>query len=418
MGLTRVNLGAVERTKAALWYGYALGLAIPNGSRRAVWPSLPSYLASWHMCRPPERMVTPLKARYVGTLVFAVSALFAGACSKAVDTPKMDFRLPVEVGQVGTGVVEDVVETSGLVKTREGVTIAIETPGRLQVGRDEDGERLHEGSVVRAGQVLARVLGEEARLHARVEATRRALYVAAAELRRQRELSQAKLVSKQALQQAEGVFQNALHDFRVKSLHAAKATLATPIDGTILHLAREQNGMALADGQRVRPGFVVAVVAPTDRLIVEVQLVGPELRRVRPGLTARIRHYAFPEVILIGKVERLLPEVDTYRQTVRAEVGFANESNVLQPGMFVEVVIVVDRREDVVLVPRAAVAERSGRKVVFVLDGQRVSKRTVQVGLGDNERVQVLAGLRVGDTIVKRGFMTLVDGARVRVLGT
>ena len=120
----------------------------------------------------------------------------------------------------------------------------------------------------------------------------------------------------------------------------------------------------------------------------------------------------------MGKVERVLPEVDVYRQTGRAEVAFVNEAKVLQPGMFVEVVIVVERREDAVLVPRAAVAERSGRKVVFVLDGQRVSKRTVQVGLGDNERVQVLAGLRVGDTIVKRGLMTLVDGARVRVLGT
>lgn len=418
MGLTRVNLGAVERTKAALWCGYALGLAIPNGSRRAVWPSLPSYLASWHMCRPPERMVTPLKARYVGTLVFAVSALFAGACSKAVDTPKMDFRLPVEVGQVGTGVVEDVVETSGLVKTREGVTIAIETPGRLQVGRDEDGERLHEGSVVRAGQVLARVLGEEARLHARVEATRRALYVAAAELRRQRELSQAKLVSKQALQQAEGVFQNALHDFRVSSLHAAKATLATPIDGTILHLAREQNGMALADGQQVGPGFVVAVIAPLDPMIAEVQLIGSELRRVRPGLKARISHYAFPDVVLTGTVERVLPEVDPYRQTVRAEILVANEGKVLHPGLFVEVVIVVERLEDVVLVPRTAVTERIGRQVVFVLDGQRVSKRPVQVGLADDERVQVVGGLSAGDIIVDRGLMTLVDGARVRVLGT
>lgn len=357
MSRTRVNLGTVDWTKVTFWYAYALGLASANGLRRAGWPSLPGYLvANRHMCRLPERMV-----RSVGTLVFVVSVLFAGACSKAVDTPKMDFRLPVEVAQVDTGVVEDVVETSGLVRTREGVTIAIETPGRLQVGRDEDGERLHEGAVVRAGQVLARVLGEEARLHARVEATRRTLYVAAAELRRQRELSQAKLVSKQALQQAEGVFQNALHDFRVSSLNAANATLATPIDGTILHLAREQNGMALADGQRVGPGFVVAVVAPTDRLIVEVQLVGPELRRVRPGLTARIKHYAFPEVILMGKVERVLPEVDVYRQTGRAEVAFVNEAKVLQPGMFVEVVIVVERREDAVLVPRAAVAERSGR---------------------------------------------------------
>lgn len=371
------------------------------------------------MCRPGTQ-VTKYRAphcRCVEALVCALGVLLVAACSKAVDTPRMEFRLPVEVAPVVMGAVEDVVETSGILRTREGVTIAIETPGRLQVGRDGDGERLREGAVVRAGQVVARVLGEEARLHTRVEATRRALHVAAAELRRQRELSEAGLVSKQVLQQAEGVFQNALHDYRVSSLSAARATLATPIDGTILHLARDQSGMPLADGQRVGPGFVVAIVAPTDRLIAEVQLIGGELRRVRPGLTARITHYAFPEVVLTGKVERVLPEVDAYRQTVRAEVAVANEAKVLHPGMFVEVVVVVERRESAVLVPRAAVAERTGHKVVFVLDGQRVSKRTVRVGLGDDERVQVLAGLSVGDTIVERGLMNLVDGALVRVLG-
>ena len=262
-------------------------------------------------------MKTRGRAR-VAALVCAAAGLALWACSSPTDNTQMEFRLPVEVSEVRRGVLEDVVETSGLLRTPAGVTIAIETPGRLQVGRNREGERLREGAVVEAGQVVARVLGEEARLHARVTATRRSLYVAAAELRRQRELSEDRLVSQQALQQAEGVFQNALHEYRVSSLSAAKATLASPIRGTILHLAREQNGMLLADGQQVGPGFVVAVIAPLDPMIAEVQLIGSELRRVRPGLKARIRHYAFPDVVLKGTVERVLPEVDPYRQTVRA----------------------------------------------------------------------------------------------------
>ena len=259
-------------------------------------------------------MKTRGRAR-VAALVCAAAGLALWACSSPTDNTQMEFRLPVEVSEVRRGVLEDVVETSGLLRTPAGVTIAIETPGRLQVGRNREGERLREGAVVEAGQVVARVLGEEARLHARVTATKRSLYVAAAELRRQ---SEDRLVSQQALQQAEGVFQNALHEYRVSSLSAAKATLASPIRGTILHLAREQNGMLLADGQQVGPGFVVAVIAPLDPMIAEVQLIGSELRRVRPGLKARIRHYAFPDAVLKGTVERVLPEVDPYRQTVRA----------------------------------------------------------------------------------------------------
>ena len=116
--------------------------------------------------------------------------------------------MPVEVTQVDTGVVKMLSRLGNTEDTRRRDDCDTDS-GRLQVGRNRDGERLREGGVVEARQVVARVLGEEARLHARVTATRHSLYVAAAELRRQ-ELSETRLVSQQALQQAEGVFQNAL----------------------------------------------------------------------------------------------------------------------------------------------------------------------------------------------------------------
>ena len=102
----------------------------------------------------------------------------------------------------------------------------------------------------------------------------------------------------------------------------------------------------------------------------------------------------------------------------RAEVAVANAEGLLRPGMFVEVTIVTDARDDVPIVPRAAVTERGGRKVVFVLDGQRVFRRDVGVGLGDDDVVEIRSGLEPGERIVVRGLETLTDDQPVRVSGS
>ena len=168
----------------------------------------------------------------------------------------------------------------------------------------------------------------------------------------------------------------------------------------------------------MQPGFAVAEIAPLDVLIADIDLIGPELGRVAVGLAARIRHYAFDDTLFAGEVIRLSPVLDPVKHTFRAEVTVANAERLLRPGMFVEVVIVIEQRPDVVVVSRDAVANRAGKTVVFALDGQRVSRRDVRLGLGDDDKVQVLDGVAVGDRVVVRGLETLIDGNRVRVVGS
>jgi len=85
--------------------------------------------------------------------------------------------------------------------------------------------------------------------------------------------------------------------------------------------------------------------------------------------------------------------------------------------MFVEVTLIAERREDVPVVPREAVAERGGRKVVFVLTGQKVSRREVGLGLGDDEIIEIRQGVEPGERVVIRGLETLTDGTSVRPSG-
>ena len=100
---------------------------------------------------------------------------------------------------------------------------------------------------------------------------------------------------------------------------------------------------------------------------------------------------------------------------MRAEVEVENSEQSLRPGMFVEVTLIGERRENVPVVPRSAVTDRGGRRVVFVVAGQRVALREVTLGLGDDTFVEVRRGLETGERIVVRGLETLTDQMLVRV---
>ena len=355
--------------------------------------------------------------RFCPALAVPLVALAAG-CGQPAEAPEVEFRIPVETATVASGTVEDLIVATGTLRARELVRLTIETPGHLQIERDPEGKRLAEGSTVAAGQTVVRVTGEDARLHARLASTRRSLAAAEAQLARRRELFAAKLASEEELHQAEERLENARYEYERGLLNAAKATLATPIAGTVLRLARDTTGQPMADGQLVGAGFVVAEIAPLDELIADIDLIGPELARMAPGLPARIRHYAYEDAAIAGEVLRLSPTMDPVRHTFRAEVAVDNGANLLRPGMFVEVAVVVERRADVQVVPHQAVATRAGRKVAFLLEGQRVSRRDVLLGLENDDQVQVLDGLALGDRVVVRGLETLTDGTRVRVIGS
>ena len=345
-----------------------------------------------------------------------VPLLTLSGCGAGTSDTEVEFRIPVEVDEVTTDTVEDRIVTTGTLRAAEGVILNVETPGFLVLARDAGGRRLAEGSAVKKGQLIAEITGEDARLAARLEATRRHLETAEQEMKRRQRLFEEELIAEEDVRRTEALYQDALHDFETSQRTAEKTRISTPIGGVILKLARDEADLPVADGQMVSPGFEVAQIAPVSRLIADIDLVGPELARVRPGQLVRARHYAFEGITIEGRILRLAPSMDPRTHTFRAEVDIDNSQGMLRPGMFVEVSIIAERRPDVAVVPRDAVTERAGRSVVFVLDGQRAVRRNVSLGLGDDDQVEVLEGVEPGERIVVRGLETLTDGTRVRVV--
>jgi membrane fusion protein, multidrug efflux system len=351
-------------------------------------------------------------------IVFSGLALLAG-CNSNSSVDKVDFLVPVGVSDVGTANVEDHIVATGTLRVSEMVYLEVETGGVLEFTRNREGRRFSEGDRVKAGDIIAKITGEDIRLTAGTEASRQRFETAEDEYEAAKKLYGEGFKSKSDLLDMQSVLEDARLKYEASLNSENRSLLTTPIDGVILSLARNSNNQnqPIADGQFVKPGFEVARIAPTSHLIADVDLVGQDVARVAVGLTARVRHYAWKDRNFSGKVIRLAPTIDPTSRALRAEIEVDNANELLRPGMFVEVTIVKEQRNDVPVVPREAVSDRGGKWVVFVLKGQRVAMKEVVLGLGDDNIVEIRKGLAVGEKVVVQGLETLTDQTRVRVTG-
>ncbi len=135
---------------------------------------------------------------------------------------------------------------------------------------------------------------------------------------------------------------------------------------------------------------------------------------VKIGQSVRAATDAYPGRTFPGRIERIAPVFRQGSRQARVEITLENPELRLKPGMFVRVEIVVDRAEDAVTVPLAAIARRAGRAGVFLVDegARTVSWRPVEVGIDDGERAQIL-GADLRGRVVTLGHHNLEHGSRI-----
>lgn len=362
-----------------------------------------------------------MKGRVAVVALWGLAGLgLFGGCQQQNQSDAVEFRVPVTVRETGTGTFEDRIVATGTLRPERTARVTVETAGELTIAsHPKTGRRLGEGDPVERGQVIATVTGEQVQLTSRLQATRERYEAARVEAEAKRSLFEEGLIAKQELDQAEAALAEAEVAWRQSVWTEDQSNLVSPIDGVILTLARDEQSRPLADGQRVNQGLVVAEVAPLDPLIAEVQVVGSDASRVKVGQQVRIRHHATDgSETFDGEVVRISPSIDPVSRAFVVEVEVGNDGRRLRPGMFVEATVVASRHENVPSVPRRAVAERGGKKVVFVIDGQRAVEREVRLGFGDDQAVEIRSGLEPGERVVVTGLETLTDDTPVRVVGS
>jgi Cu(I)/Ag(I) efflux system membrane fusion protein len=161
-------------------------------------------------------------------------------------------------------------------------------------------------------------------------------------------------------------------------------------------------------GQRVMAGDPLYRLADLSVVWVEGEVFEQDLPLVRVGVTVTATFQALPGVERRGRVTYVYPTVDPSTRTARVRVALENPGLLLKPGMYGQLQF-EGRLTEGLSVPRSAIVATGTRNLVFVkLADGRFEPREVVLGVATPDRIQVLRGLTLGDTVVASGTF-LVD---------
>lgn len=180
-------------------------------------------------------------------------------------------------------------------------------------------------------------------------------------------------------------------------LALANATLHASFDGVV----KEVNHQA---GEEVGRDEPLATILDPDVLEVSSTVVEEDLPLVSIGQKADLFFDATPDAQITGVVDRIVPERAQGNDRTVYTVYIRIEGKLpagLLPGMTVDGSIVIEQRENVLMLPRTLVkAGSNNTAIVEVWDGAQRQKRTIKIGLRGDVNVEILGGLQEGDMVV------------------
>jgi len=156
-------------------------------------------------------------------------------------------------------------------------------------------------------------------------------------------------------------------------------------------------------GMRFMPGEALFRIASTGHVWLIADVFEQDLALVRRGAKATLRVDAYPTRDFPGQVTFIYPTLNAETRTARVRVELANADGMLKPGMYGTVQIEAGSKAEALMVPDSAVIDSGTRQVVLVSLGEgRFEPRDVKLGARGGGFIEVLSGLREGDSVVTR----------------
>lgn len=163
----------------------------------------------------------------------------------------------------------------------------------------------------------------------------------------------------------------------------------------------------IAEGEPVSEGQTILSVPDTAEMVAEISVHETEVDRVQPGQPASIIMDAFPDRVLNGTVLEVAPMPDEQRgwmnpdlKVYKTLVLINGAYDFLKIRMSCRVKILVEQLKDVITIPIQVVANRSGKKVCYVMTNSGPQEREVETGQFNEMFVQILKGLELGEQVM------------------
>jgi membrane fusion protein (multidrug efflux system) len=283
----------------------------------------------------------------------------------------------------------------GTVEAAEQVTVTSRATGIVTALRFDEGERVERGSVL-----VELDAGQE---QAELEAARVEEEDARRQLRRLSSLREQQLIAQSDLDEARARWQSARARTAQASAALAERRITAPFAG-VLGLRQ------VSPGALVEPGATITTLATLDRLTIGFSVSSELLPQLRRGLPVHVTAAGFDRSFE-GRITQIDNRVDPATRSIDVEAELT-DAQVLRPGLFVSVDVVLSSRAALAIPEQAVVFEGTQTYVYVVADGA-ARRRPVVLGERRPGITEVRTGLDPGAAVIVAGVQKVEDGQAV-----
>jgi multidrug efflux pump subunit AcrA (membrane-fusion protein) len=167
-------------------------------------------------------------------------------------------------------------------------------------------------------------------------------------------------------------------------------------------------------GEYVSTSSKVATIVRTNPLRVRIDIPEQAISSVRVGQSVSVSVSTYPDRSFAGRVARVSPNVSAQSRTLTVEAEVENSENLLKPGQFATVRVLLPQTDPATLVPAAAVKSDGTTSRVFVVKDGLAHERLVATGQRDGDLIEVKGNVAEGELVATSNVDQLADGVPVK----
>ncbi|MBB3398538.1 efflux RND transporter periplasmic adaptor subunit [Rhizobium sp. BK060] len=347
-------------------------------------------------------------------LLGAVGLAVSG-CSEEKKAETKEIIRPVKVVEIAEAGDTRSLDYSGAVKARVEMNLGFRVAGKITDRRVNIGDR------VKPDDLLAEIDPTDYELavktaEANLAAAEKGVGTADLANKRAQQLFDKSVTAKSQMEQAALSYDQAVstRDAAASSLDQAKNQVA------YTELKADRNGIVTSisadTGAVVAAGTPVVTVALDGEKEVQIAVPENDVAQFKPGKTVKASFWSDSKLVLDGKVREVSGSADAQSRTFSVRVSLPTDDRVLL-GMTATIEAAIGNAETNVAIPLSALAERDGKKIVWVVDrnASTVHAREVKVAEFTGGGVHVADGLKTGDLVVAAGTQFMTENLKIKL---
>lgn len=182
-----------------------------------------------------------------------------------------------------------------------------------------------------------------------------------------------------------------------------------PISGIVVDVIAKE-------GRRISPADPVCKIARFNNLKTTVYVDEKDINYYTKGQKVFVKWDALKGEKFEGTIKKISLSADPEMRGFAVEIDIPNPDNKLRPGIFVDIEIRIEDIKNIISVPRQTILKEGEKEYVYIIESGKAVKKYIETGIENGTKIQVTAGLNIGDALVYEGHNILSNGNKVKVV--